>query len=267
MDRLKLKNEKKKVIVISYLNLYNYDIGMVPDEHFGKVPTSSKHISDHAVYEDNNGGHRCMGCSHSQAKTKPRKDANQPEFSGRRMARGDEWRYSNLKKSGNKSMRTNMISKEAPDFITRLGSTVSSNDFGHQHPYKEGSHTERLRNASVQKGCGKKCTWQRTASSHNSPLSFDDSSTSKSNSKSVYGQPYAGSGRNGGLSNPNNNQNKNRNKSGNNNDNRPETAPPFAVSVLQHPNDFNKSSTKHQLGKQVTNRFYNTTGGWSASRA
>jgi len=53
MDRLKLKNEKKKVIVISYLNLYNYDIGMVPDEHFGKVPTSSKHISDHAVYEDN----------------------------------------------------------------------------------------------------------------------------------------------------------------------------------------------------------------------
>mmetsp|Transcript_4003 Transcript_4003/g.5276 ORF Transcript_4003/g.5276 Transcript_4003/m.5276 type:complete len:224 (+) Transcript_4003:678-1349(+) len=157
--------------------------------------------------------------------------------------------------------------KKAPDFITRLGSTVSSNDFGHQHPYKEGSHTERLRNASVQKGCGKKCTWQRTASSHNSPLSFDDSSTSKSNSKSVYGQPYAGSGRNGGLSNPNNNQNKNRNKSGNNNDNRPETAPPFAVSVLQHPNDFNKSSTKHQLGKQVTNRFYNTTGGWSASRA
>jgi hypothetical protein len=139
--------------------------------------------------------------------------------------------------------------------MTRIGTPVPHTDFGHQHPFAQGEHTEKIRNASVQKGCGKKCTWQKTYSvSKDSPFAASSDPTDNK-PKSKFGNPYAGSGRNGTVA-----ETKKKSSS-------PELRPPFAVSVLQHPNDFNKSSTKHNLGKQNTNRFYNAVGGWSASRA
>lgn len=138
--------------------------------------------------------------------------------------------------------------------MTRIGTPVLNSDYGHQHPFAQGDHTVKLRNASVQKGCGKKCTWQKAQSiSPDSPFATTDPSSSRTKSK--FGKPYSGSGRNG---EPKNNMKSPRTQ---------EITPPFAISVLQHPNDFNKSSTRHNLGQQNTNRFYNAVGGWSASRA
>jgi len=163
-------------------------------------------------------------------------EQGKPDLSGRKMARGDEWRYAerrNQKQSEHIIRSSRMVSKEAPDFITRVAEANPSKDFGHSHPYSEGAHTTRLRDASVQKGCGKKCTWLRSVESKETPFN-----TSSARVPQKGRRPQSA----------------------------PPLRPPYAVSVLQHGNDFNKSSTKHQLGKQATNRFYNSIGGWSAAR-
>jgi len=154
-------------------------------------------------------------------------------------------------------MRSNMISSEGPEFMTRIGVPVPMPDFGHAHPFAEGGHTARLREASAQKGCGRRCTWRRTAESADSP--FDALPGHAPRPKSAYARPFGASAE---PPPPGGSGARGRPKSA-----APRVEPPWAVSGVHHANDFNKSSTKHQLGRQVTNRFYNSIGGWSAARS
>jgi hypothetical protein len=196
-------------------------------------------LVQHTVFGGMDGNYGCSCCigAHKENLHKAAGERGKPDLSGRKMARGDEWRYSeNHQKplASNMVRSTRMVSQEAPEFITRAAAAVPSRDFGHQHPFADGSHTARLRDASVQKGCGRKCAWLRTAESKETP--FNDPNRPK---------------RPTGRARP---------KSA------PVIRPPYAVSKIQHSNEFNKSSTKHQIGKQATNRFYNSIGGWSAAR-
>jgi hypothetical protein len=167
------------------------------------------------------------------------------------MAEGNEWRYADVPaRVDDGTVRSGMVSSEAPAWMTRIGNSVPLKDYGHSHPFAADSHTQRIRDASVQKGCGKKCTWRRGAVSGESPFGADGAPRPKS----AFAQAYAGSGANGTGSRANGHKSP-----------RAPVPPPFLRAGVQHDNDFGKSKPG-QIGKQATSRFYNSIGGWSASR-
>lgn len=227
--------------------------GMIPDKAFG-APRSDRHPANHhKIYAGQDGVNRCSCCSgaHVADKADARKRKTNPKLVGRKMALGNEWRYVEAQERVDDGIiRSGMVSSEAPAWMTRIGETVTQLDYGHSHPFATESHTEHLRDKSVMKGCGKKCSWRSGGVSSDSP--FRDDSTPH-RPKSAYAQGYAGSRSNG---------------TGGVHDRKCPHAPvppPYQRAALQHDNDFGKSKPCY-TGKQATSRFYNSIGGWSAAR-
>lgn len=230
--------------------------GMDPDSNFGAPNNWRNTGTFHTTYKGHDGLQHCTCCvgAHKARENEDRRTRANPDLSGRKMARGDEWRYSERpsRPFDDEAVRSNMVSRESPEFMTRISVAVPKGDFGHSHAFAEGQHTSRLRDASVNKGCGKKTGWLRNAMSEDSP--FPDPCLGPPEPRSSYARPYAGSGPNGTRQRP---------KSAPGYD----VTPPYASSILQHTNEFNKPSTnKRGLGKARVNQFYNATGGWSAAR-
>ena len=216
--------------------------GMVPDQAFGGPRTTHRPATSHNVFAAQDGNTHCMCCHgvHVADQTMTKENRSKPNLSGRKMATGSEWRYADLPpRADDGTVRSGMVSTESPAWMTRTGVSVPVRDYGSSHPHAAKSYTERIRDASVQKGCGKKCSWSRGAVSSDSPFEQP---------KSAFAQPYRGSGANGRKS-P-----------------RAPMPPPYLRSGVQHDNDFGKSKPG-KIGKQATSRFYNSIGGWSASRS
>ena len=226
--------------------------GMIPDKAFGAPRSDRHHVSHHKIYAGQDGVNRCSCCSgaHVADKADARRKKSNPKLVGRRMALGHEWRYvESQERVDNGIIRSGMLSSEAPAWMTRIGETVHQHDYGHSHPFATDSHTEHLRDKSVMKGCGKKCSWRSGGVSSDSPFSDDNSSHRP---KSAYAQAYSGSRINSAGS------------SGRKSPRAP-VPPPYQRAALQHDNDFGKSKPC-STGKQATSRFYNSIGGWSAAR-
>ena len=234
-----------------------------PDGSFGDQRFSRRTFNtDHPTTTNLHGENICQCCTtrRNVEKAEAReRSRNEPDWKGRDMARGDEWRYAHIgaRADDGRKMRKDQISREAPDWMTRTSTTVHPTNHGSSHPFEQQQrpdHTHRIRAASASAVAfvGGRRRFSKGVGKQSSDSPFPDPTEPEPEAKApkmvLKNGKYVKAG-------PKKKAHVMRT--------------PFATSKIHHTSEFNKPSTaktnRPGVGYRQTNTFYNSTGGWAAS--